>query len=43
MPPELVALAWLPEPEVALEFAFTEEPTLPLALALALPPPETEV
>jgi hypothetical protein len=38
-----VALAWLPELELdALELALTEEPTLPLALALALPP-ETDV
>jgi hypothetical protein len=38
-----VALAWLPELELdEVEVALTEEPTLPLALALALPP-ETDV
>ena len=38
-----MALAWLPALELdAFELALTEEPTLPLALALALPP-ETDV
>ncbi len=37
-----MALAWLPELELD-ELALTEAPMLPLALALALPPPETDV
>ncbi|MGH6728223.1 MAG: hypothetical protein ACREB8_17020 [Pseudolabrys sp.] len=42
-PPELVAWAVLPDPELdAVELADTEEPMLPLALALPLPPETDE-
>jgi len=41
LPVELVAVAWKPELDlVAVEVALTDEPTL--AVALALPPPETD-
>lgn len=44
LPVELLARAWNPERDVdAFEVACTEEPTPPVALALALPPPETDV